>query len=175
MRTPHVAMYTSSSVSFFAACARTHLLCKKRSRSTRRERSDEISRLGRALRQCREKIHIILKCRGATMKLYASVRVLRGVALGALTHDPAAAAVVAELASVTPLCYNATATVGGVLALAYSGTRRGPSDVPRAVDRVRAFCDHSVNSSRSSGSIISRETSAVRTGGGGSLRRRRTQ
>ena len=56
------------------------------------------------------------------MKLYASVRVLRGVALGALTHDPAAAAVVAELASVTPLCYNATATVGGVLALAYSGT-----------------------------------------------------
>ena len=48
------------------------------------------------------------------MKLYAAVRTLRGLTLGAATQSPAAA-VVTEAISVVPLFRNATtgATLGG--------------------------------------------------------------
>lgn len=59
------------------------------------------------------------------MKLYAAVRVLRGVSLGAATGHPIAGAVLSESVSVLPLLANASATIGGVLAIAYSGDLAG--------------------------------------------------
>ena len=58
------------------------------------------------------------------MKLYGTVRVLRGVVLGAATHSPGAA-VVTECVSVLSLFQNTTRTLGGVLALQYSGDFKG--------------------------------------------------
>ena len=57
------------------------------------------------------------------MKLYAAVRTLRGLTLGAATQSPAAA-VVTEAISVVPLFRNATtgATLGGIMAVLYSGS-----------------------------------------------------
>ena len=58
----------------------------------------------------------------AEMKLYAAVRTLRGLTLGAATQSPAAA-VVTEAVSMVPLFRNATsATLGGIAAVLYSGS-----------------------------------------------------
>ena len=54
------------------------------------------------------------------MKLYSTVRVLRGVALGAATGNPASA-IVSEVVSVLPLYKNMSSTLGGILALANAG------------------------------------------------------
>ena len=58
------------------------------------------------------------------MKLYAAVRLMRGVTLGALTGTPAAA-LVTETASFVPLYRNLSATAAGMLALFYSSDMAG--------------------------------------------------
>ena len=59
------------------------------------------------------------------MRLYATVRVLRGVVLATATHEPSVAALASELTSVLPLCARLDATLGGVLALTYAGDLAG--------------------------------------------------
>lgn len=49
---------------------------------------------------------------------------LRGVTLGAVTQHPAAG-IVSEVVSVIPLYQNASRTIGGFLAVAYSGDMAG--------------------------------------------------
>lgn len=58
------------------------------------------------------------------MRLYAAVRVARGVLLGAATHHPSMA-VVSELASFAPLWADGSKTLGGVLAILYAGEYAG--------------------------------------------------
>ena len=58
------------------------------------------------------------------MKVYAAVRVKRGIALGAVTGNPLAA-LVTETISCLPLYTNSSATMGGIMALVYSGDMAG--------------------------------------------------
>lgn len=58
------------------------------------------------------------------MKLYAAVRAMRGIALGAATGNPASA-LITEAISFLPLYHNMSATLGGIMALAYSGDMAG--------------------------------------------------
>jgi hypothetical protein len=58
------------------------------------------------------------------MKVYATVRAMRGIALGAATGNPLAA-LVTETISCVPLYRDISATLGGVLALVYSGHMAG--------------------------------------------------
>ena len=54
------------------------------------------------------------------MILYGVVRALRGIVLGCATHTPQVA-IISELVSVVPLYRNASRTIGGIIALSYSG------------------------------------------------------
>ena len=58
------------------------------------------------------------------MKVYAAVRVMRGVALGAATGNPLAA-LATETISCVSLYRNSSATMGGIMALVYSGDMAG--------------------------------------------------
>ena len=58
------------------------------------------------------------------MKVYAAVRAMRGIALGAATGTPLAA-VVTETVSCVPLYRNSSATLGGIMAVIYSGDMAG--------------------------------------------------